>query len=363
MFSNLWNKVTNSNQGTHFDSGNENTLANTRMSQLSSVGNTSDAAPSSNTRSRADQMMNQVRAPAESRSDIVQVLIPREPQVYGRNEQQSLDNRSNKDGRQAREVRTRHQTGGERDIKELQHVLDQNEREIRQLRRANVALRQDWFHEELRASNLKRKLDETEAELEHAQKQRKDFRGEIRRLRAVLNDSENEQKYKHHAENETRKLGEAKKELREVKAQLSCTTANLEDCKEKIFNLQPFDHKSDNQICAAYRSLCESIADWVNDNFSDVENIEATIAMVMTNALPDDLHKFFARTETAGSFISTVAETAIVQSIVFSHLYWQILDPSMCRPGVPSDLADFLNDLENGMRGLQPRRGTTPSKF
>jgi hypothetical protein len=134
---------------------------------------------------------------------------------------------------------------------------------------------------------------------------------------------------------------------------------DLEDCKERIFQLQPQNQVSDGQIGRQYRDLCEAIADWVDSEFAEFEGYLQTFSECW---FPDDIDEFlnnnvFASGEKTVIMNHPSAELCMTRYTIHACLHAAALAVGQWFLGIDYAAQRLLSRIEVGMRNLVPKRG------
>jgi hypothetical protein len=133
----------------------------------------------------------------------------------------------------------------------------------------------------------------------------------------------------------------------------------LEDCKHRIFEMQPIEHMTDAQIAEQYVALCEAISDWTDQQFGEVDNpLEATEEVAQQGTARRLIEKCLVRT--GGLDIARTHPSSgciILTSFIHMFLHRAILHEKIFWPGLSPAWQDFAFFMEGGMRTLQPTRG------
>ena len=148
-------------------------------------------------------------------------------------------------------------------------------------------------------------------------------------------------------------------ELRVAETETAQLRKDLEDCKERIFRLQPQTQMSDAQIGRQYHDLCETIADWVDSDFADFEGYLQTLSWC---SLPMDIAKFLSNVAFADGEWAVVknhpsAELSITRYIIHAFLHEFVLAAGRWFVGIDETAETLLSSIEDGMRKLLPKRG------
>jgi hypothetical protein len=146
-------------------------------------------------------------------------------------------------------------------------------------------------------------------------------------------------------------LAEALRENERVKQ-------TVEDCKARIFKMQPFQAITDDQISKAYCSLCESIENWVATTFGEVDNALITMIATMESQYPNyDVkdHVDMTALKTAQGYPLT--DNIVLTSVFLEPIYRKLLDPRLVFPGLSKTEEDLLRAVLEGLKQMQPAKG------
>ena len=137
---------------------------------------------------------------------------------------------------------------------------------------------------------------------------------------------------------------------------------NLEQCKERIFGMQPVEQVTDAQLGKQYQSLCETIEDWVErqfggldslfENVLEIEWIEPYKGMLIEYLVTDG--------ELNVALQCPSASDAMLRLLMDRHLQNFVLHEGIVFFGLSDAYRRFLLDLKTEMRKLEPRRSTRP---
>jgi hypothetical protein len=133
---------------------------------------------------------------------------------------------------------------------------------------------------------------------------------------------------------------------------------NLEDCKERIFKMQPLQAMTDDQISNAYRSLCESIDTWVATGFADVTGgLNTMMAIMCSKDAAYDMTRYIqpVQVELAQQF--PLVDNVLLGKLFFAQVYHKLLNPRRMSPGISKSLESDLHALVDGLKRVQPAKG------
>jgi hypothetical protein len=133
----------------------------------------------------------------------------------------------------------------------------------------------------------------------------------------------------------------------------------LNDCKDRIFEMQPIEHMTDAQVAEQYVTLCEAVSDWTDQQFGELDDpLEAindvmqrgTTRQVIKKCLVSTGDLDIARTDPLSGCI-------VLTSFIYQFLHQSILQETIFFPGLSPAWENFVSFMEGGMRTLQPARG------
>ena len=133
---------------------------------------------------------------------------------------------------------------------------------------------------------------------------------------------------------------------------------SMKYCKDRIFNTQPFQAMTDNQIAKLYRELCESIESWVATMFEDVE--EDLLQKLLTSRQAADQNLIeayiFGRELMYLKHLPKV-EHYVIACAVSRFLFKEMLHLRHVAPGMEKGLEDVLIEMTEEVGKLEPPRG------
>jgi flagellar motility protein MotE (MotC chaperone) len=195
------------------------------------------------------------------------------------------------------------------------------------------------------ASSLKKQAQSTELELQKAGHN-------IKKLRAQLAEAEK------HAQSKHGQLIQAESDMQHLRA---C----LDECKDRIFKMQPVEHMTDSQIAEQYVTLCDAVSDWTDKQFGDLDDPLAAIDMAMQREEAADVFDRFLVSDGGLQIAMTYPTTSCIMLTAFVHLFLHcnILHSKIFFPGLRPAWNELVTFVENGMRNIQPTRGKTALKL
>ena len=208
-----------------------------------------------------------------------------------------------------------------------------------QIDESNLDLVSDLNHAVELNANLKETIRYAEAELKSTVQQRD-------ALQSMVTDYERREQSKNG-------------ELVQAKADIQHLKICLDDCKERIFKMQPLEYLTDSEIAEQYRTLCESISDWTDGQFGDYDNPLSMLDACFGTETPAKLvHAYLIRNhlmEVAKK--CPTAACPIITYLIQRHVYQTILREDLCFPGLHPKCEDFVSFMANAMRKNEPCRG------
>ena len=150
-------------------------------------------------------------------------------------------------------------------------------------------------------------------------------------------------------------------ELTNAKAEGRLWQKSLEECKERIFRIQPLEHTTDAKLAGQYRSLCDAIEDWADSHFGEFDNL---LAGTETIVWSENCLKILKACLYAGGGMRIVldyphAGGVMLRFFILRYLHEFLLHEDRVCAGLPVQYQKFIRGIENGMNDLEPRRGTS----
>ncbi|KIV84784.1 hypothetical protein PV11_00542 [Exophiala sideris] len=203
-----------------------------------------------------------------------------------------------------------------------------------------------------------RRHNETEQSVQIQQKDRV-----IARLENNILNLKNEfklqaEQYKKAVSERTTLLQKRNTELDGAHSEIRLLKKDLEDCKERIFAMQPVQGMSDTQLLDAYNGLCRNIEEWVETCFDEVDNALIRMADAQKRDKKDSLvWLFFPRIELQAIAENNSMDKPMLMSFIFRVLYDHILMMDIPVPGLPRDCEVILNSLTDCIGKVHPAKG------
>ena len=162
------------------------------------------------------------------------------------------------------------------------------------------------------------------------------------------------------------KLLEMETTIRDLLEEESNLRADLEECKTKIFEQQPYAQVSGGSLQRDYNALQRGIDEWVYDALVDAE--EGSFMNFYMEKFRQDrshspVHKYLRRGDQArynpfllGNFGSS---DFLIVSIVIQWILDAYIFDRRFPIGLSVQMEKFIDFVQDGMRGLTPTRGFT----
>lgn len=153
-----------------------------------------------------------------------------------------------------------------------------------------------------------------------------------------------------------------------LKEQLNNATAknrsledSLEECKERIFKLQPFEAKSDTDIASIYETLCDNISAWVADMF-DAFGETGEMSNGMAALVADsELRKTEPSALGNGMVLLVkahpVTDEVVLSSLIIRLLYRKVFGTKDLCFGLDTSTQNFLLRIMKEFSHLEPSKG------
>ena len=173
---------------------------------------------------------------------------------------------------------------------------------------------------------------------------------------------ESETWWSNECEQEHRSLRRTEAHLTKAYGKIHALEASLDDCKKRIFALQPFEGPADGELSTSFKGLLNSIEDWLDMNFGDVQSAIPRLSVSLgerSSALC--LGHFFEDDELVAIQRSPNVSHSMLGSFILRSLAKYVFGDSILIPGLDWDRQCFLSDLTKAMNRLQPAKGTNRS--
>ena len=152
---------------------------------------------------------------------------------------------------------------------------------------------------------------------------------------------------------QSRSLKEQKKTLQndadELRKQVASLQEQLESCKDALFSLRPLAQVPDSEIVSDYESLCASISDWVGSQLRDFEERAATPVTAVSGGDRPDWEVLLKGEPRIDEYL--------IGSLIHDRIHQDFLGNHILYFGIPQDMAKWLQEWEESMRRVKPRKG------
>lgn len=150
---------------------------------------------------------------------------------------------------------------------------------------------------------------------------------------------------------------EAEGALQKMRKKAGLLQSQLQECKDDLFKLQPFNETTDATVLQQYETLSQHILSWVDDLFSPIDDENARREILGRPPHP------FLNVENAGTqgFLASFPNAAEYWLVNYLHRRLQnsVFVECVYLSYLGDDLADFIGLIEQSMGTLEPRRGET----
>jgi hypothetical protein len=156
-----------------------------------------------------------------------------------------------------------------------------------------------------------------------------------------------------------RSLRHTEADLTKACDKIHALEASLDDCKKRIFALQPFEGPADGELSTSFKGLLNSIEDWLDINFGDVRSaVPRLSASVNVRSSALRLGHFFEDDELVAIQRFPNVSHSMLGSFILRSLAGYVFGDSILIPGLEPDRQRLLSDLTKAMNRLQPAKGT-----
>lgn len=155
-------------------------------------------------------------------------------------------------------------------------------------------------------------------------------------------------------------LEEKFKELAFAKAENQHLRDCLEDCKNRIFQLQAVQHLTDEEIAKRYHDFCAQIEDWVDETLGDaVPFLDGLPAVHRQSSIYPVLRGYLAIHGEWEVFKKHEESIEIVTTIYIVHRHFQehFLREKIYCPGIPPKFECFFRSMRQIMSKSKTDRG------
>nr|KAK5442175.1 hypothetical protein LTR18_006028 [Exophiala xenobiotica] len=154
-----------------------------------------------------------------------------------------------------------------------------------------------------------------------------------------------------------RSLRHTEADLTKACDKIHALEASLDDCKKRIFALQPFEGPADGELSTSFKGLLNSIEDWLDINFGDVQSaIPRLSASVSVRSSALRLGHFFEDDELVAIQRFPNVSHSMLGSFILRSLASYVFGDSILIPGLYPDRQRLLSDLTKAMNRLQPAK-------
>ncbi|KAI1618642.1 hypothetical protein EDD37DRAFT_677723 [Exophiala viscosa] len=141
------------------------------------------------------------------------------------------------------------------------------------------------------------------------------------------------------------------------RSEIKLLKTSLEECKDRIFSMQPVQGMSDTQLQTSYTDLCNSIEYWVEEQFDEVEDV---IRKVITAGRPvSGPHVVWDHISKATFHVVKLnpeLNNALLVALMSRYLYSQFLSADRVYPGLPDNTEAYLRDINIGINNISPAK-------
>jgi hypothetical protein len=156
-----------------------------------------------------------------------------------------------------------------------------------------------------------------------------------------------------------RSLRHTEADLTKACDKIHALEASLDDCKKRIFALQPFEGPADGELSTSFKGLLNSIEDWLDINFGDVQSAIPRLSVsVNERSSALRLGHFFKDDELVAIQRFPNVSHSMLGSFILRSLARYVFGDSILIPGLSPDCQCLLSNLIKAMNRLQPAKGT-----
>lgn len=175
------------------------------------------------------------------------------------------------------------------------------------------------------------------------------------------NDKVNQMNHRAALEEKNQIISALKGKFDAATAENGVLLANLDDCKERIFRLQPFEAKSDTDIASLYEGLCETVTALVAELFDRGDDVGAiangTAAVTAKFVLEHGQSSGYGDKMAAILKVKPLADEVMLSSVIVRYLSREILSGGGLCLGLDRDTEEFVYGIMNGLCQLEPSKG------
>lgn len=233
-------------------------------------------------------------------------------------------------------------------LREADRVNEEQHRELRELKKHNVELREALRKESIQGEKdrLWETIERLETSAYHNKVELHRRKGHMESLTQQTRQAIEE---KNEAETAVRRLARENRSLQE----------NLTECKDDLLRLQPPSQISDSELSEQYSSLHQQISKWVDDETEDSQLLEECFEglSITKEDLPELLRKSLSNEHLRLGKNHPSSLPLILRYIINYHLDQHIFSEDILLFGLDDQTTNFLRGIELGMKTLEPPRG------
>lgn len=173
----------------------------------------------------------------------------------------------------------------------------------------------------------------------------------IKGERRAQNQQEDMHRLRQHFQTSRAIISKKEYELRQAKRRITHLEEELNDCRAQVFRSIPVYEVSDTMLSEEFRALRENLANWV-------EGLPELTTFTTGFQLALEHFQVFALSKPWPSSFPVAAAEAqseIIQRVAFQHLFNELFCEML--PAAPSSDQSLLENLQNGMSRLEPKKG------
>ena len=181
-------------------------------------------------------------------------------------------------------------------------------------------------------------------------------KAEIERLREQLKNTTQSNREVHGSPETSNQVLKTKLDIAEK--EIGRLQDALEECKDKIFDMQPDQHMSDAQIRNHYGSYCESVGDWVDSTFQDAGGLLVSLKDgSLSTQTVNNLLKYLPLGALDLVQRYPVLDSILLEGFLHGIIYEKFFNSQDHFPGLPMGIENFLNRAEQGLKRLEAHSG------
>ena len=179
----------------------------------------------------------------------------------------------------------------------------------------------------------------------------------ITKLQYSIEESETWWNHEYHKKDTS--LQNTQADLTKAYDKVHALEVSLDDCKKRIFALQPFEGPADGELSTSFKGLLSSIEDWLDMNFGDVQSAIPRLSVsVDERSTALCLRHFFEDNELVAIRRFPNVSHSMLGSFFLRSLANFVFQDRILIPGLDPDRQRLLSDLTKAMNRLQPAKGT-----